>query len=26
LLAAAAVGVATDERPMPEWRGGPVGR
>ena len=26
LLAAAAVGVATGERPMPEWRGGPVGR
>jgi aspartate racemase len=26
LLAAAAVSVATGERPMPEWRGGPVGR
>jgi aspartate racemase len=25
LLAAAAVEVATGERPMPEWRGGPVG-
>lgn len=26
LLAAAALDVATGDRPMPQWRGGPVGR